>query len=94
MSIEQAAIIYKTKYWGKQCDDLPFPFDLIVFDSKINPIHGGISAIVGNDFQAWIDQFTWQDFLLQRMQLYNKHSDERYKHGHLNRVLKLLLSTP
>ena len=89
MSIEQAAIIYKSKYWEDQCDALPFPFDLIVFDSKVNPIHGGIKAIVGSSLKEWMAQYSWQDFLLQRMQLYNKHSDERYKHGHLNRCLKL-----
>lgn len=89
MSIEAAAIIYKTKYWGKTCDDLPFPIDLIVFDMVVNPIKGGLKTIVGDDFRAWLDQFTWQDLLLQRMQKYQKYSDERYKHGHLNRCLKL-----
>ena len=89
MSIEQAAVIYKSKYWGKKCDDLPFPLDLIVFDLTVNPIHGGLKAIVGEDFRAWTDQFSWQDLLLQRMIMYNKYSEERYKHGHLNRCLKL-----
>jgi len=90
MSIEQAAVIYRSKYWDNAgCNELPFPFDIVVFDLSVNPIHGGLKAIVGKDFRAWSDQFTWQDLILQRMIMYNKYSNERFKHGHLNRCLKL-----
>lgn len=89
MSIEQAAIIYKTKYWGKVCNDLPFPLDLIVFDICVNQGPGTLKTLVGDDLHAWADQFTWQDLLFKRMLYYKGNSKDIFVKGHLFRVLKL-----
>ena len=89
MSIEQAAIIYKSKYWGKTCDDLPFPLDVIVFDICVNQGPGILKTLVGDDLHAWADQFMWQDLLFQRMLHYKKNSKDIFVKGHLFRVLRL-----
>lgn len=89
MSIEQAAEIYRKKYWGKTCDDLPFPLDVIVFDICVNQGHGTLKTLVGDDLHAWADQYNWQDLLFKRMLHYRGNSKDIFVKGHLFRVLRL-----
>lgn len=90
MSIEAAAIIYKTKYWDKAgCDDLPFPFDLVCFDTCVNQGPGTLKTLINGDLREFMNQYSFHDLLLMRMLHYKKHSKDIYVKGHLFRVLKL-----
>jgi lysozyme family protein len=90
MSIEKAAIIYKTKYWDKAgCDDLPFPFDLVCFDTCVNQGPGTLKTLINGDLREFMNQYSFHDLLLMRMLHYKKHSKDIYVKGHLFRVLRL-----
>nr|DAH13478.1 MAG TPA: Lysozyme [Caudoviricetes sp.] len=41
---EQAIAIYKRDYWKKaQCDEIPYPLDVMLFDTAVN--HGVVKAV-------------------------------------------------
>lgn len=90
MSIEQAAEIYRKKYWDNAgCNELPFPFDIVVFDIHVNQGPGTLKALINTDIKSFIDQYSFQDLLLMRMLHYKKHSKDIFVKGHLFRVLRL-----
>src|SRR3989304_4267271 len=42
LTLTQAEEIYLNKYWiPAGCDDEPYPMDIILFDSSVNPQKGG-----------------------------------------------------
>ena len=87
MSVEQAAEIYKKKYWiAAGCDELSFPDDVVLFDTAVNQGISTIKAIMGAPGD-WMG--TWQDILFQRMLIYQKKSKDIFVKGHLFRVLRL-----
>lgn len=90
MSIEQASKIYKSKYWDLAgCDDLPFPFDLVCFDTCVNQGPGTLKSLINGDIKGFFNQYSFQDLLLMRMLHYKKHSKDIFVKGHLFRVLRL-----
>jgi hypothetical protein len=87
MSIEEVKDIYLYSYWiPAGCDDAPFPMDIVLFDIKVNPIHGGIKPLMAQHPE------NWQDLLLLRAEMYMKHSDSVYVKGHVFRCLRLFRS--
>ena len=64
---EIAKNIYYEVYWLKPgCDKLPFPFNIVVFDTAVNCGGGTASkllAIYGGD---------WRDYLIRRMEYYTE----------------------
>jgi lysozyme family protein len=86
LTVNQATQIYRDEYWFKcGCDDLPWPMDLIVFDTSVNL---GVSrALVLIQESA-----DWRDYLLNRIGLYSRivrPGTERYFKGWVNRVIDL-----
>ncbi len=90
MTINRAKEIYYEKYWvAAGCEVAPFPLDICIFDSNVNP----------QDHKKWrgnsMDELmnfhpeNWQEYLILRMVRYSQCSKEKYVHGHLNRILKL-----
>lgn len=89
-TIEEAKDIYLYKYWiSNGCDKLPFPMDICVFDTCVNPQND--PSLPGGPVQELLDQNpeNWQDFLFFRMQRYHRCSKSKYREGHKNRVLNL-----
>lgn len=84
MTIERATKIYYENYWLKPgCDKLPFPFDIIVFDTAVNL--GGRRAM--EFLNAYSD---WRDYLLRRVVFYSKCKGAKtYIRGWINRVVDL-----
>lgn len=63
---EIARRIYYEVYWTKTgCADLPFPFDIVVFDTAVNC--GRSKAL--EFLNAYSD---WRDYLLRRLEHYTK----------------------
>ena len=90
MSIEQAAEIYKREYWNLAgCDDLPFPFDLVCFDTCVNQGVGTLKSLINGDIKGFMVQYAFEDLLLMRMLHYQKHSKDIYVKGLMFRILKL-----
>ena len=84
LTIEQARKIYYENYWLKAgCDDLPFPFNIVVFDTAVNM--GRRRAIeLLNTYNDW------RDYLLKRLYTYSKFKLAKlYFRGWANRVLDL-----
>ncbi|HEV3244402.1 MAG TPA: glycosyl hydrolase 108 family protein [Chthoniobacterales bacterium] len=57
LTLEQAKAIYRDEKWDKfQCDELRPPWDLLVFDSSVNPgpgfVVGALQAAVGADIDG------------------------------------------
>jgi lysozyme family protein len=83
-TLEQAKEIYLNKYWiPAGCDEAPYPMDICLFDSRVNPQSGGNKELLKQNPE------NWQEFLLLRMVRYMNLSKEIYKKGHLFRVLRL-----
>jgi hypothetical protein len=89
-TLAQAKEIYLIKYWiPAGCDREPYPMDLCLFDSQVNPQndpkwnYGGNKEILG-----WGPE-NWQEYLLLRMVRYMRNSKECYVKGHIFRALKL-----
>jgi len=86
LTISQAKEIYKRDYWDKAgCDDLPYPLDIVVFDTAVNM---GISRA-----QIFLNNAPgrdWQDVLFQRINFYSKLAGAKYYlRGWINRVMGL-----
>jgi lysozyme family protein len=79
---EQAAEIYKTDYWNKVGGDtLPFPFDIIVFDTAVNCGVGRATK--------WLGQAkTGKDYLFLRLKHYSRLNGD-FLRGWVNRVVAL-----
>ena len=84
MTLERAKEIYYQNYWLKTgCDGLPFPFNIIVFDTAVNMGRKRASEFLN----AYND---WRDYLLKRLYAYSKFKLAKlYFRGWANRVLDL-----
>ena len=84
MTLERAKEIYYQNYWLKAgCDGLPFPFNIVVFDTAVNM---GRKRAIGF-LNAYND---WRDYLLKRLYAYSKFRQAKlYFRGWANRVLDL-----
>ena len=90
MTLDDAKSIYLNKYWiQNNCDTLPFPFDICVFDACVNPQND--PDLPGGSMQELMNLHpeNWQDYLIFRMQRYHKCSKSIYREGHKNRILRL-----
>ena len=86
MTLERAKKIYYENYWLKVgCDKLPFPLNIVVFDTAVNM---GRSR-AGKFLDASND---WRDYLLLRLYTYSKFKLAKlYFRGWSNRVLDLYM---
>ena len=86
-TLAEAKEIYLNKYWiPSGCDEAPYPMDIVLFDSAVNPQKKGNKEILA------LNPENWQEFLLFRMVRYMENSKDVYVKGHLFRVLKLFKS--
>ena len=84
LTLKQAKKIYYQNYWLKTgCDTLPFPFDIVVFDTAVNM--GRRRAI------EFLNTYNdWRDYLLKRLYTYSKFKQAKlYFRGWANRTLDL-----
>ena len=80
--------VYKSEYWDKcGCDDLTFPYDMIMMDTAVNMGVGRAlefkgKARGGTDFPVWVD------FLMLRIEFYCKIAKNNpvFLRGWINRV--------
>lgn len=89
-TLAQAKIIYLKSYWmAAHCDDAPFPMDICLFDSQVNPQND--KKLPGGGNQEIMNQkpSCWQDYNLLRMIRYKNNSKPTYVDGHIMRVIKL-----
>jgi len=90
MSLEAAMDRYLIDYWiPAGCDDVPFPMDICLFDSQVNPQNDPKLPGGGNQEILNLHPENWQEYNIQRMLRYNRCSKKIYKEGHKNRVLSL-----
>ena len=78
--------IYKRDYWDKLgCDNLPYPRDIIMFDTAVNM---GVDTALEIAKEA---PDNWRDYLFERIRLYNDYArrDIKFLRGWINRVLDL-----
>lgn len=89
-TIEEAKKIYLEKYWiPAGCDDAPYPMDVCLFDSQVNPQNDPKWNGGGNQEIKNMSPENWQEYLLYRMVRYMRNSKEKYVKGHIFRTLKL-----
>ena len=89
-TIEQAKEVYLNEYWiPSGCDDAPFPMDICLFDSAVNPQNDPKIPGAGNKEILSLNPENWQDYQLLRMERYLRCSKDIYVKGHVFRVLKL-----
>lgn len=86
LTLEQAKEIYYQNYWLKSgCNELPFPFNIVVFDTAVNM--GRRRAM--EFLNAYND---WRDYLLKRIVFYSKCKNAKiYIRGWVNRVVDLYI---
>ena len=103
---EQAIAIYKRDYWKKaQCDEIPYPLDVMLFDTAVN--HGVVKAVkilqesIGVVADGVMGQKTraaartaknsiYTVFMLNRLYAYNSaKSWPTFKDGWKNRLVQL-----
>ena len=86
MTIERATKIYYKDYWlTAGCDEMEFPYGIIVFDTGVNM---GVGR--ANDFLKKSEN--WQDYLLIRIQFYSELDTAKYfLRGWVNRVVDLYI---
>ena len=87
LTLEQAKSIYRTDYWDESgCNDMAWPFDIVVFDTAVNC---GVQQALN-----WYNNCAnWQDFLLRRVFHYvtlaKKTKFQSFLRGWLNRTMNL-----
>lgn len=84
MTLERATKIYYENYWLKAgCNSLPFPFDIVVFDTSVNM--GRRRAV------EFLNTYSdWRDYLLKRIEFYSKlKTAKHFLRGWVNRVVDL-----
>lgn len=89
-TIEYAKKVYLEKYWiPAGCDKSPYPMDICLFDSQVNPQND--PKLPGGGNQEILNQKpdNWQDYNILRMLRYMRNSKDIYVKGHIFRVLKL-----
>jgi hypothetical protein len=90
LTLEQAKKIYLEKYWiPAGCDDVPFPMDICLFDSQVNPQNDPKLPGGGNQEILNMNPGSWHEYNNLRMQRYMRNSKPQYVRGHINRVLFL-----
>lgn len=88
-TLEQAKAIYLQKYWiPAGCDEAPYPMDICLFDSQVNPQNDPKLPGGGNKEILMQNPENWQEYLLLRMVRYMENSKDVYVKGHIFRVLK------
>jgi hypothetical protein len=89
-TIEQAKETYLTDYWiPAGCDNQPFPMDITLFDSQVNPQNDPKLPGGGNQEILNLKPANWQEYMIFRMQRYQRVSQDVYVKGHIFRVLNL-----
>ena len=89
-TLDYAQKVYLEQYWiPAGCDDVPYPMDICLFDSQVNPQNDPKWPGGGNQEIMNMKPENWQEYLLLRMVRYMKNSKAVYVLGHLFRVLKL-----
>lgn len=82
---EQAIEIYRKDYWNKcNCDNLPYPLDIIVFDTAVNC---GVQRAL-----TWYQEYpVWSHYLLRRIKHYAEIGQKypQFLRGWINRVVDL-----
>ncbi len=90
LTLEQARDIYLKEYWiPAGCDEAPFPLDICLFDSQVNPQNDPKLPGGGNQEILNMKPDNWQDYNIMRMERYMRCSKPKYVKGHIFRVLKL-----
>ena len=90
LTLEQAMDIYYNEYWVPAgCDDAPYPMDICLFDSQVNPQNDKRLPGGGNKEIMLQNPENWQDYQLLRMIRYMKNSKPEFVKGHIFRVLRL-----
>ena len=90
MTLEQAKDKYLFDYWiPAGCDSAPFPLDICLFDSQVNPQNDKKLPGAGNKEILNLNPENWQEYNIFRMQRYMRCSNPKFVKGHLFRVLKL-----
>ncbi|MEN2984875.1 MAG: glycosyl hydrolase 108 family protein [Dictyoglomaceae bacterium] len=93
LTIEKAKEIYRKNYWEKmKCDNLPYPMDIIVFDTSVNM---GISTAQELLKKSNNDP---KEFMILRIKKYKEiitknKKLEKFFIGWINRVIDLYLFT-
>ncbi len=82
---EQAIAIYRKDYWAKcGCDNLPYPMDIIVFDTAVNC---GVQRAL-----TWYQEYpSWCQYLMRRIRHYSERGQKhpQFFRGWINRVMDL-----
>ena len=90
MTIEEAMDRYLYDYWlPSGADDVPFPMDICLFDSQVNPQNDPKLPGAGNREILDANPENWQEYLILRMQRYMRCSKPIYVKGHVFRCLRL-----
>ena len=72
MTAKRAGEIYLEEYWIRDCDMLPFPKDMIFFDTFVNMGHDDATAIIEN-------APSWEEMLARRTKRYYDKVQSRPK---------------
>lgn len=89
-TIEYAKKVYLEQYWiPNGLDAQPFPMDICLFDSAVNPQNDPKLPYSGNQELLALGPENWQDYNLLRLQRYQRRSQPIYVKGHMFRVLQL-----
>jgi len=90
MTLEEAMDRYLYDYWiPAGCDDYPFPFDIALFDSQVNPQNDPKLPGTGNLELLALKPENWQEYNILRLERYDRRSAPRYVKGHRNRIYLL-----
>jgi hypothetical protein len=89
-TIEEAKEIYLEQYWiPAGCDDQPYPMDICLFDSQVNPQNDPKWPGGGNQEIMNMNPENWEEYMLLRLTRYMRNSKREFVLGHIFRVLKL-----
>lgn len=89
-TIAYAKEVYLRQYWiPAGCDEAPFPWDICLFDSAVNPQNDPKLPYAGNRELMELGPENWQDYQSMRMERYKRRSQAVYVKGHIFRVLNL-----
>jgi hypothetical protein len=91
-TLDEAKKVYLEEYWlPAGCDEAPFPMDICLFDSQVNPQKDPALPGAGNKqlLLQMKDKSDWKEYNLRRMIRYMHCSKHDFVLGHLCRVLRL-----
>lgn len=81
---------YLKYYWiPAGCDAVPYPMDVCLFDSQVNPQNDPRWNGGGNQEILNMHPENWQEYNLFRMIRYMRNSKAKFVLGHIQRVLRL-----